>query len=64
MKCPFCGRKPVLKGSVLKTEGYTLECKKPFDHQISVYGNTPELAFAAWIDGLAPRRWWQFWRSR
>lgn len=65
MRCPFCHRQPVLKGSVLKTDGYTLECRSAFDHSISVYGNTPELTYAAWVKALMPLRpWWMFWRTK
>lgn len=64
MKCPFCGKKPVLKGSLI-SEGFVLECKSPMNHHISAYGDTPELTYAVWIKALLPLRpWWQFWRTK
>lgn len=63
MKCPVCGRKPILKGALLQEGAYTLECKSQFSHAVSVYGDSPETAYALWVKAFAPLRpWWQFWK--
>ncbi len=52
--CPYCHKKPDVLGTEVGL-GYVVSCKKQWDHNVSVFGATPEEAIQKWYTAFSEK---------